>query len=332
MPSDTRAAPSITDAALLRMATAGPNWQCAYCRSHQRRSDGTCQQCGAPTERAREELETRNAGTPKRTPWGRFRSWARNHKVAVGASATLLAIILLVMWVRRERSFTATVEDARWTQVITVERYQIWSREGWRDSSPRDAFDVVSLGQKVHHYDDVLDGYDTQYYTEQVACGQDCQTVPETCHESCSDNGNGFATCRTTCSGGGTRCSTRYCSEQRSRQVPRYRKEPRYAEAISYKIWDWGDHRSVQASGRGTTGLRWPTDEAKIGQGLGDREQERERRSATYEVKIAYDDGDHLTFDVTLEELPAFEPGSKHPLRIKGDRVIVDGKPRVAHH
>src|SRR3954471_7963181 len=52
MPDDPASAASVTDAALLRMATAGPDWRCAYCNSDQRASDGNCGQCGASASTA----------------------------------------------------------------------------------------------------------------------------------------------------------------------------------------------------------------------------------------------------------------------------------------
>ena len=165
--------------------------------------------------------------------------------------------------------------------------------------------------------------------TNEVGCGEEGSDGRQSCSEHCTSNNNGFATCTTSCSGGGRRCTTRYCSEQRSRQVPRYRKEPRYAEAIRYKIWDWGDDRTVQATGHGIADLRWPTNEAHVGEHLADREQERERRSATYIIKLHYDDDHRLSFAVPLDELPAFGIGTSHELRIKGDRVVVDGKLRT---
>ncbi len=312
---------SVTDAALLRMAEAGPNWRCAYCGSDQRKADASCAQCGASSEHG--QLLTPNRPVRARP------SWWRKHRIAIIVVAALVVIpIACWTYLHRTRTFDAKVVDARWTQTISVERYQIWSRDGWRDTQPPDAFDVVSKGQQIHHYDKVLDGYDTEHYTEQVACGQDCYTEAESCHEECDDNGNGFSSCHTECTGGGQKCTTRYCSEPRTRQVPRYRDEPRYAEAIAYQIWDWGHHRSIDASGTGVAGLRWPDpSEVKLGVGLGPREEERETRFGTYVVTLAYDGSSKLTFEVTADELPKFEIGTRHQLRIKrGEQTRVDGQ------
>ena len=46
-PGEVSRADAITDAALLEQATAGADWECAYCGSHQRNDSGACVQCGA---------------------------------------------------------------------------------------------------------------------------------------------------------------------------------------------------------------------------------------------------------------------------------------------
>lgn len=320
MPADPARAASVTDAALLRMAEAGPNWQCAYCGSHQRALDGSCGQCGASAKEGKLLV-------PPRRLRGKV-SWFRKHRLALGIVGTLLAVIIGVYaWMHRTRTFDAKVTDAEWTQTILVEKYQVWAREGWRDSQPAQAFDVVSKGQQIHHYEQVLDHYETEHYTEQVSCGEDCYDEPESCHEVCDDNGNGFASCHTECSGGGRRCTTRYCTESRSREVPKYRDEPRYAEAIAYHVWDWGVDRTVEATGHGVTGLRWPVEEAHLAEQLGPEEQEREQRVARYTVTLAYDGTSTLRFEVDLDDFARFPPGSRHQLRMKrGEPTTVDGE------
>jgi hypothetical protein len=328
MPSDTKSAASVTDAELLRMATAGANWRCAYCGSDQRAFDGSCKQCGAGADQGKSTAlpPPPTAATEVLTPWRQLFQWGWRQKLAVAIGILGVVLIAGYLWVHRERTYDATVGDVKWTHAITVERYAVWDRQGWRNEMPSAAFDIVSKGQQVHHYDQVLDGYTTEYYTVQTACGEDCTESAPTCHEVCTNNNNGFATCHDECSGGGRHCTTRYCNESRSRQVPRYRQEPRYAEAVAYKIWDWGDNRTVQATGNGTTGMRWPTEEARVGIGLSDGERERERRTATYDVTIRYDDSKKVTFGVPAGELNAFAVGTKHQLRVKDQRVIVDGR------
>jgi hypothetical protein len=323
MPADPSQAASVTDADLLRMATAGPNWRCAYCGSDQRKLDGSCQNCGASAVEGKEVEEEPPPPEPVAAPAGKRR--ARWVWLAIAA---IVGAIWFWHWnVNRPRDFTGKVGAASWEQVIDVERYHIVDHEGFRDQMPADAFEVASAGNKIHHYDDVLDGYTTEHYTVQVACGQDCTSTPRTCSEHCTSNKNGFATCRTSCTGGGRSCTTRYCSEARSRQVPHYHKEPRYQEAFRWRDWEWTRARSVRAAGQGVADLRWPVDEAKVGLGLTGGEKEREQRRSRYVVTVGYGDK-KVTFDVaTSEELARFAPGTEHTVHTESGRITVDGQP-----
>lgn len=327
MPGSTAAAPSVQDPELLRMATAGPNWRCAYCGSNQRKLDDSCAQCGAKPQAPKPKRGPSNKPQKPVVWWLRLRAWIVRHPFATAAIGVVVLGIAIYLWVNRTRDFDAKVLAVRWEQKIIVERYKIWEREGWRQDLAASAFEVHSLGDAIHHYEQVLDGYDTQHYTERVACGEDCRDVPERCSESCSDNGNGFATCRTTCSGGGRTCSTRYCSEPRTRQVPRYRQEARYAEKVRYRIWDWGHHRTVPASGTATDDLRWPVEEAKVGLAMPEGEQERERREGHYFVTLGYDDAERVEVVVTPEAFPGFAVGTAHQLTLKGSAISTDGVP-----
>ena len=324
MPEDPSKAVTVTDAALKRMAEAGPNWRCAYCGSDQRRNDKSCAECGASAVEGRDVERPPPRWKQKQAP-PKKRRWPLVLGLigATGGGGYLYA--------NRTRDFQATVEKVHWEQRIIVSRYKIWDREGFRDELPREAFEIRSQGPKVHHYDKVLDGYRTEHYTERVADGEDCHDEPQTCSESCSDNGNGFATCHTTCSGGGRRCTTRYRDEDRTRQVPIYHDEPRYAEHSAYKIWDWGVDRTLKADGTRVDDLRWPVEEARVGQNLGEKEQERELRAADYDVTLRYDDGEEqLTIPVGVEEFGAFAPGTTHALRLKGKEIWVNGITRAA--
>lgn len=324
MPGDTRAAPTVRDPALLRQASAGADWQCAYCGSHQSRLNDHCAQCGAaraegsrvPRGGARAAPE---AAAPAPTPRSR-RSWrwlllALPAVLALGCVALALPFVLKphqgAARLEKPVSMIAFVGEQRWRHQVHVERYQIVQEEGFAEARPSDALDVTSLGQRHHHDEQVLDHYetetyeeqvpyqDTETYTEQEQCGQDCTTTPQTCTESCTPGDNGFASCHTTCTGGGQSCMPRYCpvtrtrqvtryrSETRTRQVPRYRAEPRFAEYFSWRAWRWRPARVIEASGNASEALRWPSDaELAPPEALGEGERERTRREATYTIEL----------------------------------------------
>lgn len=372
MPGDTASAASVTDPGLLRLAEAGVNWQCGYCGSHQRRFDGACAQCGAAQSAGKDA--PLGAGTD-----GAAATWVGQRGTTSGAGrpqrlaplAALLAIVTsccgfcgIGAVIRAGRGpeavdngtakthFVAEVTASRWERAITVERYQSVAREGFAESIPAEAYEREARGQRHHHDEQVPDGFETQHYTERVqagfdtetytervACGETCTPRPEHCQEVCTPNGNGFATCEQQCSGGGEDCSTRYCDESRTRQVPRFvdeprtrqvprfRSEPRTAEWYGYRVWTWVTHRTVRAEGTGGEPVRWPApEEVRLGVEVGEGERERERRSETYTVELRIPMRTLTLHPVTAVEFEGYAPGSRHLLRLPaGGGFTVEG-------
>ena len=366
MPGDTAAAPSVTDEGLLRHAKAGPDWQCHYCGSHQRRLDGRCAQCGAAQESGRSVADRPGTPATQTKEERRAQRLARRRRRrtlrqvvlfwAIVAGAPIAGVFgVFALWVGYEVItlvpppppyegpffLDAEVVARSWRHAVTIERYRIVDGEGFVEDRPSDAFDIVSQGQRHHHDEQVLDGYDTEHYTEQVPyydtetytedvqCGEDCTSLPETCSETCSSDNNGFATCSTSCSGGGQSCSPRYCSETRtrqvqrfrseprSRQVPRYRSEPRHAEHFRWHAWRWEVDRTIVAEGT-TESPHWPEPGSLAPPGpLGEGEQEREQRSATYLVTLRDITGarhEHRPADD--HEFARFTSSSRHRLEV----------------
>jgi hypothetical protein len=347
MPADPRTAVNVTDDPLLRMAKAGPDWRCAYCGADQRRSQGSCANCGAP---AVEGSEVPDDAPPPPAAAAPPRPRRRLRWVALLA-LPVIAVAGIAWNASRPRDWDATVQAVSWEHVIDVERYAARAGEGFKENIPADAFDVRGAGERVHHQERVLDHYETERYavevpdgtrsetyTARVACGEDCSETPRSCRESCKNDKNGFATCREVCTGGGRRCSTRYCSETRtrqvpktrtewrSRQVPRYRQEPRYAEAFRWRVWTWAPARSIRAAGTETTGLRWPNDETRVGAGLASGEKERATRKSRYLVTLRYDEDKDLRFEPpSAEAFASFTPGSRHAVRREHGKMFVNG-------
>lgn len=344
MPADPGNAVRVNDAMLLRMASAGPDWQCAYCQSMQRSLEGKCMRCGAsPVNEPGRSPATAVMPPPAAAPFGqqpppmaygvaggyRAPKYSAQDMVDMGIKPawTLRTVapwvvppvalfVLFVLWVVWPRDFPATVTVSAWERVISVDRFALRPQEGFAETRPADALEVQSLGQRVHHHEQVFDHYETEHYTvrvpdgyrsetytERESCGQDCTERPRNCRNVCSSSGNGFARCREVCSGGGQSCSTRYCDrthtrqvqqyrdDPRTRQVSRYRSEPRYAEFFSWRAWTWAPDRTARIGGNTPATLRWPVEEAHVGANLGPGEQERETRSERYVLAISYRDG-----------------------------------------
>lgn len=356
MPADTAGAAAVTDPRLLEMARAGANWRCRYCGSDQRTREGRCGQCGS------DQAEGRSTAEPAPAP----AAVARRRPSGLPAAGLLVGGLLLVLLAcgialasrgrsaARARLATAasalrlpfqdqkgTVAAVRWKQHVTVERWQVLSGEGFEEARPSDAFDVRPAGRRHHHKERVVAGYDTQTYTETVpdgtrtetyteqeSCGQDCTPRPQTCQEKCTPNKNGFATCRTECSGGGQDCRTKYCSVQKTRQVPqtkvvtKTRQVPRYQDVdrdapwFQWKVWGWKPARTLETSGTSPRTF-WPEDaEVKLGKGLATGEKERERRHGSYTLEVE-SAGARRSLELrSAEELALHPPGSSVSLRV----------------
>lgn len=365
MPENTAAAVSVTDASLLRMATAGPNWRCAWCESDQRALDGSCKNCGAALP-----------PSPPAAP-GPDKGKAADTSSKSGCMYLLLAAVVFgcccpvvcagekkkpkppvaqqqaapPVEVKRGPEWTRALEvkEVAWWHSVHIDRYHKVAHEGFKEARPADAVDVKYVGRRHHHDEQVSDGYETVYYTERVRdgydtetyeeeerCGEDCTDTPESCRESCTSNGNGFATCSTTCSGGGRSCTPRYCSVTHERKVPRYvdkrrsRKEPRFrtvsrdAEWYTWNEWEWTYDRTVKASGT-THKTHWPKDsELRPANKLLEGEQERSERVTVYRVVFQGVGLEPVTYDpATLEEFKNFTPGSLHTLQKEDGKVSV---------
>jgi hypothetical protein len=345
MPSNPEAATSVTEAALVRMASAGPDWRCAYCGSDQRRLDQSCANCGAALATGTEVPDA--VASPPPTPRSR-RKLVRN--LALGLGVTSAFAGGFVWNARRPRDYDAVVTAVEWEHVIEVDRYAIRARTGFREHIIPGALEITSTGPQVHHHDTVFDhheterytvqvpdGYRTEHYTARESCGQDCTTTPRTCRQSCTSKKNGFASCKQVCTGGNRSCSTRYCnvsktrqvaktrSEWRSRQVSKYRQEPRYAEGFAWKVWAWEPDRVVRETGSDATKLVWPAGSRTA---LAGGEQERERRRYRYVVALTYDEDHTVRFEVANEtQLAGFATGTRHEVHREPGIFTVDGSP-----
>jgi hypothetical protein len=299
-------AQAVQDEGLIRQATAGADWSCKFCGSHQRRDSGLCGNCGADQDGAARPAKydgERALPQPAAKKDWPGRGWA----IAMGVLSSLFTLILFFSWVLRTREVQAEVVARSWEHKVVVERYKVVPSEGFE--RPSDAFDVVNQGQRFHHNDKVQDGTTREAYTERVACGQECTTTPT----RCTTNNNGFKTC----TGGDQKCSTKYCSETRYRDVPRYKDVPVYRDYYSWKAWRWAHERDVIESGVEDS-PRWPTDSAiALEKTCAPQEKERAERKASYRVVFKEEDGSRYEYAAeTLEQFESLELGEARTIRV----------------
>lgn len=271
--------------------------------------------------------------------------------------------------------FPATVTKATWTRSVVIEQWQLAPHEGFTADLPPNALNIKAAGQHFHHNEDVFDhdetvydevevpdGYTTETYSERVACGEDCTGSgrtcsqqctprPQNCREVCTNSKNGFASCKQVCSGGGQdcrevctgterRCTTRYCNQPRTRQVPKtkkekrprvvkkYRQEPRNAPWSTFATWEWVKVRTAEDRGEGAP--QWPDAGAPKDAGAAFDDggirpgAEREVRKEAYRIWLKYEDGQEREYDPkSEEELAGLPVGMTVQTRIYGLEVTI---------
>ncbi|MDO4475785.1 MAG: zinc finger Ran-binding domain-containing protein [Lachnospiraceae bacterium] len=194
----------------------GPDWYCEYCGSLNSSKLTVCSSCGAEREdggktyedvknadqqkeerRRAEEAAYEAARTPKKAGKGRF--------ILLGILLALAAFIVFTMIPKKDH---LKVKGFAWNYNINVEEERLVEDSGW--SKPSDMVDLLRTNREIHHYDQVLDHYETK--TTMV------------------DAGNGTF-------------------EERTSQEPVYRKEPVYQTKYYYTVYRWFDSRDVTTSG-----------------------------------------------------------------------------------
>jgi hypothetical protein len=340
-PGDISQNAALTKPKDVQQALAGPDWKCKYCGSAQKRLDGHCAQCGADQHGNQkveiyETIATLDPETgktvisvppvqseyPSEPPSESSITISRKLALQIAVPVIAVFTIILGIWLLfRKHEISTHVSAVSWINTVIVERFQVYYREGW-DSDQR-AFDIKSLGQRIHHYDKVYDHTEKESYTDQEACG----TTPRNCYKTpvtCTPNGNGTASCSggdETCTGG----DTKYCSVTKYRDKQIYRDEPAYRMWYGWNVWDWGLNRKVTASGN-IIEVQWPSEEeVKLNEGcseiVGDqgfRELERTRRESSYKVIFTEDKKhkSHIYEPKTLTDFQRFPVGSQKQLRV----------------
>jgi hypothetical protein len=147
--------------------------------------------------------------------------------------AILLVIGLIIAGVyfaTRTHEVTVQVDRFEWSRVINVDHFAT-VREG--DWSVPAGGRYVSQEQRIHHYNRVLDHYETR--TRQVQSGSERYV------------------CGTTNNGNGT-FSDRYCTRTTYRtetyREPVYRQDPVYRTYYHYDIDKWVPYRTVPTGGQ----------------------------------------------------------------------------------
>ncbi|MEP7167222.1 MAG: hypothetical protein ABI758_04555 [Candidatus Woesebacteria bacterium] len=273
----------VTDPDTLRALKDGPDWKCGSCMVLNPIGANFCTHCGAEkgsgeqmhqaaplqpdsTGILRVPESYRQApigyshplGQPERhfspdsleehsepqLAYNRNDSWTESKpsfdwdrlKIPALIGIVLLAVAAIVFFVTRTHETPLKVIGFSWQRIVHIQKYD-WGDTnnltgcplGSRNCDTR--WEVIGNHQVLDHYNN----YDTQ----------SCHSVPDgdSCHETCSSNGNGSADCSQSC----TTNYTQQC-EPVHHSDPVYRTVDDYGNRYYYQIQWWMDNRSPTTS------------------------------------------------------------------------------------
>ena len=243
----------------------GPDWFCPYCDSYNPHSAKECKNCGHPREASDQDYFQMNARPEEPSAPVPTRS---RRPVLLWALLAAALVLVLSLFLGGPKKSDVTIVDARWEREIAVEQNRLVQESDW--SLPSDAVELLQSRQEVHHYNSVLDHYETVEVqrSEQVLDGYDVEY-------SYQDMGNGYF-------------------EQVEHSTPRYRTEyytdyveepvyvqvPVYETKYYYTAYRWEYERTETASG--SDNPYWPELSLAADERAGGRSEEY---SVTYTDK-----------------------------------------------
>jgi len=243
----------VQDPEVLKKAKAGADWVCSYCGGDNKALETHCKTCGNDRDatdgdenlKVREydtdEVPTTGDGTrdkkpkktypqfqPKKTkPLDKKKRW----RIGIGIG---VVVLLLIAFFGYSSEVTVTAAAFEWERTINVEENRKVIEEDW--SVPTGGKQISSF-EAIHHYDKILDHYETKTRTVREAVG----TEEYVCGKR--DLGNGYFEDKY--------CTrTIYESRQEEYEDPVYRKEPVYRTKYRYSIYRWKTASPIKTSGR----------------------------------------------------------------------------------
>jgi len=229
----------------------------------------------------------------------------------IGGAILVLGMIVFGVWAFRTHEVEGRVSQTTWVHYSDIYSWQDTTVKGWRDetsersevkpvngSGERAGMNLVSDSCKKehHHYEEYQCGTTEESYE----CGS-TESFSTTCTgsesyvcgESCSDNGNGFATCTDTYCYQATSypcIESHYVSKTCQRTVPKYCERSIKKDRCIYTTQKWVKVNTLNRSGIGME-TAWPTPQLS--------KLEKQMRRGEWNVVISYRDrGEYDTYTI----------------------------------
>ena len=223
------------------------NWICNYCDAQNSYDASFCENCGSPKDDATKNyfghIKEPSQVEPTKSPPNeeevkRIRKQAkRDYNTRYLKFFSKLLLFYLVFGLVISSFFIpitrhTTIDGFTWSRSIAIEVFNNYNESDWYLPS---GANLHSTSQEIHHYEQILDHYETKTrtYTEEVFDGYDTDY---------RDLGNGqFEEIQT----------PKYRTEYRTEtyEEPVYRDEPVYQTKYYYDIDRWKEQYSIDTKG-----------------------------------------------------------------------------------
>lgn len=295
----------------------GADWMCPYCRSYNPAVAKKCQSCGYERgsegeeekdyfDRQKEKAEkAQNSGItsePKNTQANEEQKQnAKKKRIFFFLSVFLLLFGLFFAFVMpHAKKFV--VSGTPWEYNIEIEKYKEVDHDDW--TLPEGAT-LIDSKQEIHHYDQVLDHYETKTrtYTEQVPDGTHTEY-------DYTDNGDGTFTEH-------AREVQDYRTETRTEtyEDPVYVDVPVYKTKYYYRIWEWVPERNVMTKGDNKS-----PHYGKVT--LGENEREGAHTEQYWVKGYVKGKGNEKTYEVDKGIWEKIEPDTSIKVKVKGKKIL----------
>jgi hypothetical protein len=293
----------------------GADWTCSYCGALNRYDAKVCVGCGADREESSGDYfeNVENQKKKEEAKKQEQQQLMNNSQQPTGGLKKrlplLIGIAILIAFIAfscRPKNYSAEVTAKTWGRVISVEAYRTVEESDW---SVPDGGRVTEERREVHHYDQVLDHYETV----EVQRSREVQDGYDT-HTEYVDNGDGTFTERTYET---PRYVTEYYTEEEERPV--YVNVPDYRTKYYYEIERWLPDHTLETSGNSEEPY-W--DDTPL------KENERESgRAASYKITFGTDKNKSYVTEVDEDTWRSLNIGDGADIVTRNGNVIsINGK------
>lgn len=305
---------AVADEKLAQQAKIGPDWVCQFCGSSNPANIDVCRSCNAPREGASpkqavkeyklgEAPDSGDMDLDKPPERPSTAPAAKSRKVpaigiagAVGGGLLLCLCLVLAFFVFGNRDAQATVSGFSWERTVAVESFQTVTEEDWQVP---EGGRILSQQEEIHHYDQVLDHYETRtrQVSEQVQVGERTYVCGQ------RDLGNGFFE--------DIECTDPIYETQTRTETyeePIYIQVPVYQTKYTYEIDKWVVVRT-ETAGNDDHSAFWP----ELNLEGGEREGQR---TETYIVYFTDEDGKTFEWETAEADWRGYEMGQGVTLKL----------------